>query len=1054
LAWCSALLERQIAQVSKFVSLKWQIEKALLDGDQKECFRLLDCIEQNCGLSYWFIATKIALLQIFHGIEAQKQYIVEIKSSGARHNTYFLAYWWGVRAENDTSFDKYTLRLGRQMERASLTPEVNAYIGYLLVGVMPPMGLEQTLLARSNYSSIVDLYQIFSDLFVTAAAEDRPAATLIAEMAARLDLGEIDPRIGKALLVTGKPTGSQASVATLSIRNTRLSSRSPISLPTLRPNGLEELAAAAELTNALVAPEEPFPGIIFALLRQLNERNAAGSKAADDLTRMGAMLDKLSVGGWCVARALQARKPDSISIDSLAKIRLLNTPDLEPMLLANIPARERENFDREVQRVHGDCPTVLAARLASGAITYEDALAAGLDELFASETELIRLARQSKFENALSISTKLNGNLETASKITLQAHIVSLIRLDRIEDALRTAVDWLVRDPTLTLWLPLGEIASAIEQSKRPFDSMIEKPILYDALAKYAGGEFNSLRAYATEDFVNRKGTEKPSQLSTSNLDVAKQKLIYFFAEVCTAPVLRLSIAYQTERELDEELIAICRVLTDLDPDNLEKYEDRARELVRARSIKDALKELQRSKISIDEDALRSVIQKNLSEDFNRYIALLRAGVAVVDENYRKNLLKAISSGEIPQSLFDVPENEASALFASIVVSILAELAFNPEHGLDCYLSLRIRHGTLSGQLRGPAEREHIITRRDAATKEYQANQYWGQRLGPFLQAEYLVEIQKELTAFSRDYDNLIFEFTDQKVQVLSKEKPSGLFRLQISEVTVNSLASEISADKTFGDLIDACIDSFWALVDQSLIKINQYIDRELRSAIRDRFDNLDAALQRIPGIHTATLSDAIRRARTETGARLEAMRDWFVLPTANSSLPFEMQELVDIALTTIKGFRPEFNPSVSLTAPDLPPLSGALHLFSDIFFILFENISLYSGDSIAPSIEIEANVQTDMILVRVTNNVAEDQDIDRIAHSVDRARKRIESGAYLNAVRSEGGTGLPKLAKLIRRDGQQPHLKFGLSDDKHTFSVEFGVSATVIQGNDKEGAE
>ncbi|MCA6116905.1 hypothetical protein J6524_18760 [Bradyrhizobium sp. WSM 1738] len=1051
LLWCEAIVAGQADQIRAFVVHKKELERCLLAGE-RECFRVLDRIERDCGLSFWLIATRIALLQVFNGIEAQKEYIAELKKSGARQNTIFLAYWWGVRAEDDTTFERYTLRLHKLMERADLAPEIGAYINYLLAGLMPPVGAEQALLARSNYSSIVDLYQILTDLFVTAVVETRPVADVMAATIVRLGLGSIDPRVAKALVLTGRRENCESCEhASLTIRDARLAALSNTTggLP-LRPQELEELSAAAEL-GAEISLDSPLLRAILLLLKQIGQRSFVGMKSADDLMKLGSMFDKLSLGGWCIAKALQARKPNVLSPDDLAKLRLLSTNALEPMLLTAVPPSNVEYFREKVQAAYQGRTTMLAAEFASGLTSFDSALHLGLNELFASEIQLIRLINSGDYEGALPISAKMNSNLKLASKVTLQAQVICLISLDEIEEALRIAVDWLLEDSALVIWLPLAELASALESSSRSFDEMVEKAILFDALAKYIGGEFVSLRAYATEDFVTHLGVEKPSQIDISKLRIEQHKLVFFYSEICTAPVLRLSIAYQTERELDDELISICRVLIKLDPENAETYEDRARELVRARSIKDAVKELQRSKVSIDQDALRAVIKKHLSEDYNRYIALLKAGMAVVDENYRNALLKAVSSGEISPSLFEVPENEASALFASIVLWIMGELAYSPEHGLDCYLSLRIRHGTLSGQLRGPAEREHIITRRDAATKEYQANQYWGQRLEHHLYPDFLAEIQQELMAFSRDYDNLIFEFTDQRIQVFGKEKPKGLFRLQITDVMVNSLASNVTVATTFDELIDACIDHFWALVDQSLDRIRQYIDDELRASIRDRFDALDAALQAVPGPQMASLSDAIRRARTETGLRLDAMRDWFALPTPNSSLPFEMKELVDIALTTIKGFRPEFNPIVSLTATDIPPLTGALHLFSDIFFILFENISLYSGDSIAPSIEIDAKIQDDMILVRVTNNVEANQDIFRITTSVDRARERIASGAYLHAVRSEGGTGLPKLAKLIRREGTSPHLKFGLSDDRKIFSVEFGVSVTVIEGLTQE---
>lgn len=1046
LAWCETLLELRNHDLRGFLSRKQRLEKTLLETDGLGCLSILDEIEHEHGPSLWLLSVKIGLLQILQGMEAQKEYVTEVKNA-RQALTRFLAHWWGIRIEQDTTIDRYSNRVQRQLERASLGVEYTTYYGYLLLGLAPPSGSEQVLLAAATSSTAVDLYQIYTDLLVVSVAEERPSAQIFIRSALKLGLHEIDPRVSKVSLLLGHAQATAACAnADLTMRNEQFGDLAKALKieGNAQPTGLEEISAAASIRRPTSPLSNQFTSTVFELVSQINDRSPAGVRSSAELLKLGIALDKLSTGAWCMAAALEAQETSSVAPNDFAKLRLINTPDLEPFLLNHLPGPTRAVFAATLQDRYHNQPTIGAALAASQAIADEEATRLGVSKKFLLILNLTRAFHARDFEKALEIARGINLHFSEATKLTIQVHIFSLIELQRLHEALVACAEWYLQDRTIAAWLPLDEMNIAIRASRSALDNMIEKPILYDALARIKGGDFHSLKAYATEDFVLSYGVDRPSQLDTSVLRASKEELVFFYNEICTAQVLRLSVAYQTERELDEELIAICNTLIRIDPENLEIYEERARELVRARSIKDALKELQRSKVSIDEDALKAKLKENFQEDYDRYITFIKSGVAVVDESYRKDLLKAAASGEISASLFDVPDNEASALFAGLVLNIIGELTYNPEHGLDCYLSLRIRHGTLSGQLRGPVEREHIVTRRDASTREYQPNKYWGERLHDHVFPDDHRLILRLLAEFSREYDNLIFSLTDQRIQVFRKEKPDGLFRLTIPELTIYGLATDVKPETSFDQFLNLCIDSFWSLVEASLANIRQYIDHQLRSSIRDQFDKLDAALQKIAAPQIAPLSDAIRRARTDTGVRLDAMRHWFVQPTPNSSVPFTLQELVDIALTTIKGFRPEFNPRVNIVADDIPSLIGALRLFSDIFFILFENISSYSGNPVTPHIKIQADLSDPKMTVRVTNEIEPDIDLEHIDQQVRLARQRIDSGAFLNAVRSEGGTGLPKLAKLIKGTQDHPPLKFGIASQR-TFFVEFELNVVAL---------
>jgi len=399
--------------------------------------------------------------------------------------------------------------------------------------------------------------------------------------------------------------------------------------------------------------------------------------------------------------------------------------------------------------------------------------------------------------------------------------------------------------------------------------------------------------------------------------------------------------------------------------------------------------------------------------------------------------------------LYEVPLNEAGALFARLVSRVLFECVYNTEHGLDCYLSLRIRHGTLSGQLRGPVEQEKVVTRRDASSGTYQPNQHWAQVLAGNMSRVHLTAVLERLASFSESYDKLIGEITDNLIQVRRGEKPEGPFEFSIPELSIYGLATEVDSSTSFETFLDKCFEVFWSLLNTSLVKVRSYIDVDLRARIRDKFDELERELFDIPSDAIGWLADSMRRARTETGLRLDTMRDWFTLPTPSSAIPLSIDELIAVGLATVKNFQPEFEPRVNIVRRGEVPsfLVGGLRLFSDIFFILFGNIGLYSGNPKDPRIEIEYWETDDRLWFRVENELSGDIDLDKSIESTKAARARIESGAYLSAVRREGGTGLPKLAKLIKGSDLKPPIEFNLDESRMRFVVEFAIRWTAIPG-------
>lgn len=1049
LLWCAAVLKAKTESVQAFIDLRNRFEAELLLGDSASCFRTLDEIDRRCGPSLWGISNRIGLLQVSNGIESQKEYVRSIYRSRAQKFVKFLCYWWSVRAENDISAFRFMSRIGKQLDVWELTTGPRAYIDYHFRSAFPSAG-DELLLLQSIYSSnIIDFYQLFIDLAATTIVEERESAELFSATAASLLETFKDVRLEKVAVLGGRVEKfSYAQAAPTIFQNYRIDKARSVAVGV--PHTLEEISAAAlsgyeyEKRNAVISR-------LSQTLVDIELPGPTGVRAANELLKLGLIFSRTGLGLWCLAKALIEEEAALIPNPGLERLRFIGTDFIEPSSFTALPqAAKKLAIDNYIQKTD---LAFLVGRIASGIAPINELPPYLASSLLVRELEIRTAILAERYEDALTAARKLNGH-GGPTKLSLRAEIRSLLNLGRLEEATKTAVNWCLADTNLATWAPLEEIAFQLQASSNPFDFLIEKPILYDLLARHKDTGFSPQRAYACEDYLSSIGVDRPSQINFSSYEGDKRHLLYFLSEVCTASTLRLSIAYGSEKELEDEIILIFSRLSEIDAENAENYEEKARGIVRARLVREALKELQKSKVSIDEDALRVWCRRTLKEDFDRYVTLLKSGLAVVDSGYKDALIKAYSLGEYPDTLYEVPLNEAGSIFARLVSRVLFECIYNSEHGFDCYLSLRIRHGTLSGQLRGPVEQEKIVTRRDASSGSYKQNQHWRGVLSGTMNGHQLGDVLQRLSDFSRSYDAIISDVTDNLIQVQREDKPKGLFVFNIPELTIYGLATEIDENTSFDVFIGKCIEIFWTLAEEGLRSVRNYIDVVLRTRIKELLDNLESDFDELPAESISWLADAIRRVRTEVGLRLDAMLEWFEQPKPTNALPFSVEELVEVALATVKKFQPGFQPDVKISSDNVPALTGALHLFSDIFFILFENISLYSGDIRRPKIRVSFTSDDETVYVLVENELGPNVDLDHIEQKTAKARSIIDSDAYLSAVRKEGGTGLPKLAKLLRVGNDKPPLEFLVDREQREFRVRFQLQIlTRAKSHDVQSA-
>ncbi len=184
---------------------------------------------------------------------------------------------------------------------------------------------------------------------------------------------------------------------------------------------------------------------------------------------------------------------------------------------------------------------------------------------------------------------------------------------------------------------------------------------------KIASTSFASQRTYAAEDYLTALGASRPADLCRHiDPSATTSRERYFFGEVCVPASLRTSTMFNNESELEADRILQCQWLIEADPDSGERFEQEARELVRARHIKLGIQALQGSKLSLDIANLERWAQRTVAEDYKRYMDLLEQGIFLPDQSFRESVYTALEGGLGAQTSLEIPDNEAAALFARL----------------------------------------------------------------------------------------------------------------------------------------------------------------------------------------------------------------------------------------------------------------------------------------------------------------------------------------------------------------------------------------------------
>jgi hypothetical protein len=1052
ISWAGATLHDYSDRIAQFITLGHDFESALLSGNFDDALNVLDTVDNDCGVSLWTIESRFALIQRSKGLEQQKAYVQQILGvRGDFDIVAFISYYLSQRSEESTTPLRFAERVVGHLDAWEGEHALKRYLVFRLTGEIAPGWIAVSdILRHEANSALIDYYDTFLRLSQTAVLSEscNERDCLIRELK-RLHSAVSDSRLAKILFLA---TGESQYIDQLP--NRILEADDAL----IRGQYVDALWCAGERLNEApsdvsnwyvsvvagsVAPQQAGDNVRPAFCKQIVETLQSIVCRANDGMEATAALNKMVLDFRLTRfapglKGLIERETSSLpTLDLRTAIdSYVSSPYQEPNVLPYLAAP-------------GHYAEVLKDRYGSGDAIGIELVRAGVDGVsvrtadwasgFQAEAFTMQAYSSGDYRAALDRSSELLGSDNSRfRRIGTRYSAHCLLMLGRLKELVSFIAHHGVRDPGVIQMLPLEACAKKLTKAERKaLASDVGTPIVLDLYSRYIAENLVNVRAYAYEDFLTAHGCERPSQLQSEIDKIDRKELIYYLRYICVPENMQMSIAFSGSRELDDERLAVCNLLAALDPDNAETYNSEIRDIVRAQTISSGVRHAEQSKIYVDVPAAQRWAERNLRETFSRYQALVKAGFGT--ESLTSSEVSELLERRIPEHLLVVPTDESFALLSDLFRILLDEVTTNPQFGLDCYLSMRIRHGTLSGQLRSPLVEQNIITQRQSGTSDYQPNEYWQLQLD--IHPQTIREVDKRLGEFSRDYDAFIEHIARDLIQIRTKDKPHGWFdfadRKDILVVGLRALIMDITADTTFERFLEMFFAMFWGIVGGYLRQIRAFIDDTLKADLNALFVKLEADLSSITsGQNIGELDSAIRTAQTNAQHALEEVKDWFQLTESATESVFTLDQLVDIGIAIVRKVHRDFEPKIVKHIPNTLPIRGLLTDLSDILFIIFDNIRRHSGLR-EPEVTITADF-SDLLHFRIENDVDEAVQTPDARLRVSSIKESIMGEGYQAAVASEGGTGFIKIRKIIGGQGGSVFpLDFGFTESG-TFFVDF----------------
>jgi hypothetical protein len=610
--------------------------------------------------------------------------------------------------------------------------------------------------------------------------------------------------------------------------------------------------------------------------------------------------------------------------------------------------------------------------------------------------------------------------------------------LGQFKTGIQVFTDNYVRGELIHLVIPMEDLASWVIDTEDVDNVAIDRTIALRAYTTNVSNKHESDLSDAFEEVLDFYEVEKPSELfatlgKVDALNLAKLK--FFWSEVCTIRTMEDCTRFPAYNDVEAERIAILESLLAKFPEMSNALGAELSSLALEQQIAHLTEQFDRSRIYVNEVGVKQFIRVELADAVTRYRRLLLRPDIAIDLNVIERHLKKLLTGERDTYKPTAPASERTGLFLGIVDLMTDAFVLSPEHGFKTYLSTRILHGALEGELRSSFLKYNLLF---AASTEDEFDEIWKPKLA--VGASDFRTIRNGVFRFSKKINEAIIYLKMERARVKSSATPNGLFDFEGQLREPQELQGEVDHLTLSADVADTIVRYLWKKVDASLVVVRHEIDVVFRREVTSALEVLrQLLLRRSEMAGVEAMLDATTRAYSDFQTSMERVLSWFQRAGALPIRPFKLKVAGEVAAKMANSGFPTRPISVCWEGNcDLEFRGSAFELLIDILQNCFRNANEYSGFvDRPPDVTVSANCDDFDVHIEVRNTLAKDIDIAELRSKIAERVQAASSGALPEIGRGRGVREI--MLAVSQGGGKNTAVAFDVSDNS-CFTVDFSI--------------
>jgi hypothetical protein len=1028
-------LERDLKfAIARIVSAKSRLEslivernafsRLLLLGHFEDAHRCLHKVESLYGVSLWLLEAKVLLAEQTGGVSALRDEIGRFYKHNPQHNVSFLFEYACQRVDRTMPMSAYQSRAVEMLNNSGFKEHdlaLHTYISFMLRTINPIIDNISSndvgyILRNESCRPIVDCYDSVCRLLPFMIAND-DTRNLVRDIDSLRhfasirdqDVWHIIKSVGKeSLLSSAIPNGSETATS-------RTQEQDILSLAYYKN------IAIHRSFDDLVGNEECLAGVVMQAVKKFLDYGNELPLAYLAFAKLSAMLGSTSLGYQLLGFVAQCVLHDTKRIRQQQFLSSRSKFDFSFPLIGNavdLVAGCVQDFA---------VPAILDGRNiadVSSTIFYKLVNAQDLvcrreyASALALLEPLLEVDDMPPYVHAEALRSTYDCYINTGL-IGRAAQVISDTRVNLIGIFYLVNIGTLISAYTLT---PSDEIDH----------SCIAWPNVHMLGYYFSGLRMRSVYSvYA--NFMRSNGYRRPHEIVESKHRFKDNSVLFFLQHVCSIELMQSDwVSFSALPEVEGERISILHQLQAMDPSNDVEYAKEISGIQQSIAIRQVRKAVSESKIYFNIEGVIKSLPKDTIESFNRY-RLYR------DLSIQERKLPAQAWATRDNAIVTLIDG-ASLQFQSLFNSIYSTILYSNEHGLNTFLSVRIRHQTLMGALRSVYDRVNLIG--EQAKGQYRPNSYWRENFSE--EAYNIAFIERQIELLSAEVDSIVDRASSHWIRINhSGEHPDGWFDLCMEEREYEEVMSAVGDTNGYDEFLDRCISYISNKLQNVLENVRSKVRTQLGAMLLESLDGFAERLQsqaaeRIP----PELFASITKCRTGLQNKLGEIEGWFQLQDKLSVQSFALDTLLKASIENVKScfsssrFRCEYDniDSTEIAGKYFP------HLW-DILFIVLENIVTHS-EATSNTTSIETSNDGRTLVLTIVNQLPSDKQEDEIREELMQVAMKEPS-----IVQKEKGSGLPKIRNSLESNLGITGDSMVATVDARAFRVTLSLPLSIVQG-------